>query len=910
MTMNGEYARPDPEALLRVAVAEEARHGRGRLKIFFGASAGVGKTYAMLKNARQLREQGVDVVLGLVETHGRRETMELVEGLELLPRREIAHKGHNLAEFDVDAALARRPAVLLVDEYAHTNAPGSRHPKRWQDIEELLGEGIDVHTTLNVQHLESLNDLVGGITGIQVRETVPDRVFEAADEIVLVDLPADDLLQRLREGKVYMGEQAERAIKNFFRKGNLIALRELALRRTADRVNDAAHAFHRETGKERIWHTRERLLACVSASPGSEAVLRSAARLAAGLNAEWHTVYIETPAQRQESECARAAVGQRLKLAQDLGSTPATVSGVDVARTLVDYARKHEITKIVLGRTWQGWNALRLRGDLPRRVQRLAPEIEVLLVAQEEPEAPPARNTRERGAPLRRSQRRMHGALAAVGSAGLISGAMYPLYNYVHQTNIAMVYLLGVAVVSVRFGRSPAVLAALLNVACFDVLFVPPRYSFAVSDAQYVLTFAVMLGVGLLIAQLNRGLRFQAEMAGEREERVQQLYHVARALSGALTIEQVSDIAARGARALFQTGAAVLVPNLEDRLQSPPEEAMEGGPAFDLGVAQWAFDRVTPAGIGTDTLPGSKAYYLPLKAPMRTRGVLVLGVESAMQPEDLRHVETLGALVAIALERVHFVSVAQDTLVKIESERLRESLLATLSHDLRTPLTSLHGMTETLAQRVEAFPPDLRETVVAMQRQTEGMVRLVANLLAMARLESGKTPLRLDWVALEEIVGSAAHALREALKEHRFAAHIPPTFPLLFGDAVLLERVLVNLLENATKYVPKGKGISVEAREEEDAAVIEVRDEGPGLPPGREEEIFDKFLRGRPESSIPGVGLGLAICKAIVQAHHGTISARNRAEGGAAFIIRLPLRPAPPLELEPEAPGPDSTEAP
>jgi len=891
-----DTVRPDPEALLRVATAEEARNGRGRLKIFFGSSAGVGKTYAMLKNGRQLREQGVDVVVGLIETHGRKETAELLDGLELLPRKQLIHRERTIEEFDIDAAIARKPKVLLVDELAHTNAPGSRHPKRWQDIDELLGLGVDIHTSLNVQHLESLNDLVGGITGIVVRETVPDRVFEGADEIVLVDLPADDLLQRLREGKVYMGQQAERAIQSFFRKGNLIALRELALRRTADRVNDEAHTYQRQPGRERVWHTRERLLACVSPSPGSEMVLRSAGRLAAGLNAEWHTIYIETPNLQQLPERERATVVQRLKLAQDMGSTPATISGVDVAVALVDYARKHDITKIVLGRSWRMHSWLRFKRDLPHRVQRLAPEIEILLVPQESGEAPATRTRGRTGSYFGgRMRERINGGMAAVLTCALISALLLPLYDVLHQTNVAMIYLLGVMFVSVQFGRSPAVLAALLSVACFDVLFVPPRYSFAVTDAQYVVTFAVMLGVGLLIAQLNTGLRFQAVMASEREDRVQQLYNIARALSGALTTEQISDIAGRGVRAMFGTPSSLLVPNLEDRLQTPSDA---NGVAYDAGIAQWSFDRVTPAGAGTDTLPGSKAYYLPLKAPMRTRGVLVLAVHGPMKQEEQRHVETLGALLAIALERVHFVTVAQETLVKIESERLRESLLATLSHDLRTPLTALHGLVESLAQSSERMEPEQHEFVQALRIQSESIVRLVSNLLAMARLESGRTPLRMDWVALEEIVGTSSHSLRDLINKHNYSVSIPPTFPLLYGDAVLLERVITNLLENACKYVPEGKQIGVTAHSEEDRAVIEIWDDGPGLPRGREEEVFDKFVRGRPESNIPGVGLGLAICKAIVEAHKGTIHAKTRPGGGANFTIQLPLRPVPVLDPE------------
>lgn len=852
----------------------------------------------MLTRAQQLRTQGADVVVGLVETHGRCETEQLLDGLELLPKREIEHSGRTYREFDIDAAIARKPAVLLVDEFAHTNAPGSRHPKRWQDIEELVNVGIEVYTTLNVQHLESLNDVVGGITGVRVWETIPDRVFDQADEIILVDLPADDLLQRLAEGKVYMPEQASRAVQNFFRKGNLIALREIALRRTADRVDDEIHTYRRKRMADQVWATRERLLVCIGPAPGSDYVLRSASRLASSINAEWHTVYIETPSLQHLPESVRTTIVQRLKLAQDLGSVTASLAGSDVATALVEYARKHNVTKFVMGRTWHSWAVPFVRPDLPQRIALLAPEIDIVLVGRADTRTTAvARKARDKRFSIDWQRDGLGYGVALAVCAALVIG-FTPFREHFAPTNIAMVFLLGVLLVASRFGRGPAIFSAIINVVAFDVLFVPPRFSLGVTDAQYIITFAVMLAVGLLTAQLTAGLRFEAGVAAQREERAHDLYQLARELSAAITTDQIQSIVQRAVKGLFGLPGAVIMPDLHDRLEMPQKV---GSAAPDRGTAQWAYDRGTPAGVGTDTLPGSSHLYLPMRAPMRVRGLIAIEAPNAGvvgAPEQRRQLDTIAALAAIALERVHFVSVAQETLLKIESERLRESLLAALSHDLRTPLTSLIGMAEALAQRPEQLTPDQVEVLASMRAQAGRMMRIVTNLLDLARLESGEAPLRADWQSLEEIVGAARVALADVLREYRVTVAIPPDFPLLFGDAVLLERLFVNLLENAAKYTPIGTTIRIDAEVKDETIAIVVSDNGPGLPQGREEEVFNKFVRAKPESNVPGLGLGLAICRTIVTAHNGTITAENKRDGGARFIITLPLKKMPAMDIE------------
>ena len=900
--MNGkpEDTRPDPDQLLDRLRQEEVRARRGKLKIFFGASAGVGKTYAMLLAARQWREQGVDVVVGLVETHGRQETAALLEGLEQLPLKEIPYRDRVLREFDLDGALARRPALILVDELAHSNAPGCRHPKRWQDVEELLEAGIDVLTTVNVQHLESLNDVVGGITGIRVWETVTDRVFDQADEVVLVDLPPDELLQRLKEGKVYLPDQAERAIQNFFRKGNLIALRELALRRTAERVDDEMQSYQqRDGGVPPI--IRDALLVCVGPDPVADILVRAASRLAGKLDCEWHALYVETPALQRLPENQRRAILNTLKLAQDLGAHTATMAAADIALAIVEYARQHRLGRVVVGRRRPGRRWRWPRPSLVERLAQLAPDFDLLAMARDDSPRRPATpvagdEDRSPSSPLLQP----YGAtlLICLGTALLAT----PLLPHFDRANIIMLFLLAVVGVAVRYGRGPSVLAAVVNVVAFDVFFVPPRFSLAVHDWQYLLTFAVMLIVGLIVGQLTARFRYQAQVASAREERARHLYEMSRELSGALAAEQVIEISERCVEASFRVKARLLPPDDNDRLPPPPVQP--GKPKVDLAIAQWCFDRNTPAGLGTDTLPAASLLYLPLKAPLRTRGVLAVAPEQRrllLIPEQRRLLDTFAALIAIALERVHFAAVARDTLVKMEAERQRNSLLAALSHDLRTPMTALIGLAETLALELAAEQSPHHESLTAIREQAVRMALLADNLLDMARLQAGGVHLRKDWQSLEELVGSAVRMLAQPLRDHPLRLALDPELPLVNCDAVLIERVLVNLLENAAKYTPADTVIGVAASAETDRLTVEVWDEGPGLPVGREQALFEKFARGQAESAVPGVGLGLAICRAVIEAHGGQIRAENRAGGGARFTFTLPLEPPPPFETDEES---------
>ncbi|MDQ0084653.1 two-component system sensor histidine kinase KdpD [Variovorax boronicumulans] len=909
-----DVIRPDPDALLAQLRNDEARALRGKLRIYFGASAGVGKTWAMLSAAQRERATGRDVLIGVIETHGRTETAALLTGLDTLPLRELDYRGRTLAEFDLDAALARKPAVLLVDELAHTNAPGSRHAKRWQDVQELLAAGIEVWSALNVQHLESLNGTVGAITGVRVHETVPDTVLDEADEVVLVDATPDELTARLAAGKVYLPQQAERAAQNFFRKGNLIALREIALRRTAEHVEDDVRGWRVEQsgaggngqGRElQAWNTSGAILACVGPHEGAAQTVRTAARLAGQLNVRWHAVYVETPRLQRLAAAERDRILAVLKLAEELGAVTAVLTGVDVAVELAGQAQRLNCATLVVGRAEpaKGWLRWWPSAALTRELARHAPGLDIVEVARAESSrriahGRPGRLADDNVEDTDRPRARWPGyAFTAAISVGITLVAM-PLSNVLELTNIVMLFLLGVVGSALRFGRGPAAFAALLNVAAFDYFFVPPRLSFSVSDVQYVLTFVVMLGVGLLVGQLTAGLRFAAGVSASRERRAQSLFELTRELSAALESTQVVELGAAAVEGHFGGRALVLVTDANDRLVMP-SQAPKG---FDASVADWSFRQGQPAGLATATLAAQPWHYVPLQAPMRIRGVLALSPAQPrwlLIPEQAQQLETLARQIAIALERVHYVEVAQQAVVEMESERLRNALLGAISHDVRTPLTALIALAESL----QNLPSDEHvEAARAIVSQAHQLHALVSNLLDMARLESGiaggAVNLRRDWQSVEEVLGSAIRAAEPALGGVHVQTVLPVDLPLVEFDAVLIERVLVNLLENAAKY--GAPPIVVSGSVTDAALVLTVRDHGPGLPDvvkGHEQTLFDKFTRGQAESATPGVGLGLAICKAVVNAHGGDVTASNAQDGGAEFVVTLPRR-APPVSME------------
>jgi two-component system sensor histidine kinase KdpD len=890
--------RPNPDELLARIRAEEERARRAKLKIFFGASAGVGKTYAMLVEAHERRRAGTEVVIGLIESHGRRETEALLEGLETLPRRGVDYRGVRLQEFDLDAALARRPALLLLDELAHTNVPGSRHRKRWQDVEELLAAGIEVYTTLNVQHVESLVDVVSEITGITMRETVPDSILERADEIELVDLPPDDLLQRLREGKVYVPERAEWATENFFRKGNLIALRELALRQTAQRVDAQMEFYRRTKGIAGPWAVRERILVCVGQPAQGVRLVRTARRLAAALKAEWVVIHVETPGELSQSRAARDFVVDVMGFAAELGAETAILAGLRVRDEILAFARERNVSRIVIGRSrhsrWREAIASSLASDLMRKT-----DLDVWVLREDQEADAPARPV-PAATPL--IWRAWAGTLLVVAACTLIAAAMRGNFDL---SNLSMIYLVGVVVSAVAFGRGLAIVAAFLSVAVFDFCFVPPPFTFRVSDTQYLFTFAVMLLVATVIGTLAARLREQLESARLRERRIAALYRLSHELAALAGAREVLGAAVDRIGEVFGGQAAILLPDDHGRVGvAVGDGSLFGGGEHERAVAQWTFDNASSSGLGTPTLPAARGLYLPLAGSETILGVLALrpaDPQRLRDPDRLRLLQTFASQTALALERCQLAEAAERARTQTEAERARNALLSSVSHDLRTPLAAITGAASSLRDDVGRLSePTRRDLAETISDEAQRLNRLIGDLLDMTRLESGALRARKSWHSLEEVVGTALVRLEPSLGDRPVQLSIPADLPLVPLDDVLFEQVVGNLVENAHKYSPAGQPIEISAALEIGQLRFEVADRGPGLAPGEERRVFEKFYRGPTTIGRPGVGLGLAICRGIAEAHGGRIEAANRPGGGARFTVWLPLEGEPPaIEREP-----------
>src|SRR5256712_2977740 len=852
----------------------------------------------MLQAAREARDDGVDGVRGYVGAHGRAETEALLEGLEVLPARVVDYRGATLREFDLDGALARHPTLILVDELAHTNAPGSRHAKRWQDVSELLDAGITVYTTVNVQHVESLNDIVAKITGVVVRETVPDSVLEQADEVELIDLPPDDLLQRFKEGKVYMPDQAQEALQNFFRKGNLIALRELALRRTAERVDAQMRVYMREHAIEKVWPAAERLLVCVSPSPLSARLVRAAKRMAEGLGAQWIAAHVETPAHLRLPQEARDRVVQTLRSAEQLGAETVALSGEKMSEAILAFARDRNVTKIIVGKpTRQLWKRL-LLGSIVDALVQGSGDIDIYVISGEREDASPIAPVRRREIPIDWPAYGQATAIVALTTG--VAWLMSPLFEL---ADLVMVYLLGIVVVAMRHGRGPSLAASILSVAAFDFFFVPPYFTFAVSDVRHIFTFAVMLIVGFVISGLTARIRAQALAARDREQRTAALYAMSRELASTRGVDELLTIAVRHIAEVFRSQVVVLLPDAGGRL-APWRAGQFQMDANDLGVGRWVFEHRQPAGLGTATLPGASALYLPLLA---SRGpVGVLGVRPADRhaldaPEQLHQLETFGNQTALAIERANLAAEAQDAQIGIESERLRNSLLSSVSHDLRTPLATITGAVSTILESGPRLDAQTRhELLESVREEADRLNRLVQNLLEMTRLESGALQLRREWHPLHEVICAALSRLGKQLGDRRVDTSVPPDLPLVPIDDVLIEQVLVNLLDNAVKYTPRSSPIRIMATATDRAVTVEVADHGPGLPRGEEEKVFEKFYQGDAAGG-RGAGLGLAICRGVVHAHGGRIWAQNLPEGGVAFLFTLPLSGPPPATVPVDA---------
>ena len=891
--MAGDVAqRASPDALLALAKKE----GRGHLKIFLGAAPGVGKTYAMLTSARAEKSGGRDVVAGLIETHGRRETEQLIDGFEVLPRKPIVYRNQVMKEFDLDVALARGPSLLLVDEYAHTNVPGSRHPKRWQDIDELLAAGIDVWTTLNIQHLESLNDVVQKISKVRVRETIPDTVFDKADEVILVDFPPDELLRRLAEGKVYVQDTAARAVENFFKPQNLTALRELALRRAAERVDATLVERMQAQAIEGPWAAGERILACIGPDPISPTVVRTAKRLADLMDAPWIAVTVERPGTYLDP-AARRRLDEAMMLANSLGAETQTLTGADLPAELLRFAKFENVTQIVIGRSRGGFFTELLRRSLPHELVRRTQDIAIHLVTREV----------EPGATVRSPRWRIGTALGplpfvyatlAVAAALAVGEALTRLTPI---PNLSMVFLLAVLVTAVSSGIWPAIYASVLSFLVYNFFFIPPLYTFTVAEPYELLALVIFLVVAVITSAMAGRVRNQAEVAAGRMRAMRRLYEFTRRLSGLASFDAVAEGAASEIHASLGRAVVVLLANGEDVALTaawPPEDALGAAP---MQAARWALTHGEPAGADTATLPIVPWYFVPLRSGDKKLGVIGVAKAEGAPPLDSEARALLDALseqTAAALERASLSSEMVRAKTATETERVRNTLLASISHDFRTPLSSILGSATSLIDYGDKLDAAAKmDLLKQIKQETEGLDEMVRNLLAITRIDSGALELRRDWIDLREIVARVVNAARRRGARQQTDIALPADLPLVRADATLVEQVIGNVVGNAIAHTPGETRVRVDAVVTPTEVALRVTDDGPGIPPDVLPNVFDKFIKGDSGSADggQGTGLGLAIAKGIMEAHHGAIAAASpHADGhGTSIVLTFPREDAP-----------------
>ena len=893
-----EAERPDPDALLKAIQKEEAKALRGNLKIFFGMVAGVGKTYAMLEAARQRLVEGVDVVVGYVETHGRAETEAMLSGLPLIPRKQLEYRGTQLQEMDIDAILERAPQLVLVDELAHTNAIGSRHPKRYQDVLELLDAGINVYTTLNVQHIESRADAVRQITGVTVHETVPDSILDTANEIELIDLPPDELLKRLSEGKVYTPDRAELAVQKFFRKGNLTALREMSLRLTAERVDHQLQDYMQVKQIAGPWKSGERLMVALSPSPLSERLVRWTRRMAYNLEAEWLAVSVESHVPLTDEQQHQLA--QNMALARELGGEVVVTAGTDIVKSLLRVAHQRNVTQIVIGKPQRDWFQEKMSGgSLVNRLVRHSGSIDVYVVTGD-----PMESRQKLTLPSVRINSNINQYVIA--SSIVIAVVILNLMLFSNSTYYEFVglnLLLTVLVLSAFVGRGPILLASALSALLWDLLFIPPRYTFTISRIEDVLVFIMYFVIALVTGNLTSRFREQERAAISREKQTDALYTMSREIANTLTLDDVLTTAVQHIRQVFDAELVVLLQDVGEALSHTPHKAS----TFlvnekEWSVALWAYENGKTAGRFTDTLPSAQGQYWPLIAQSGVMGIV--GFRFNNDERLLTNKEALLATfvtqVSLAIERETFEDKLQHTAVLEESERLYATLLDSISHELRTPLAAIRGAASGLLDPAISIDDTSRQTLEQdMQDALDRLTRLVDNLLDMTRLESGQLKLHLDWCDVGDLINVSLQQVETRLRQHQVIVEVADALPLIRIDFVLMEQVLVNLLHNAATYAPPKTRVRIGARVEDDEIVIAVADRGPGLPADGITRIFDKFYRA-PGAATGGTGLGLSICKGLVEAHGGTIHAENRANGGARFMVRLPIakQPEHPKESE------------
>jgi two-component system, OmpR family, sensor histidine kinase KdpD len=900
--------RPSPDALLR----EAERGQRGHLMIFLGAAPGVGKTYEMLSTAQAKRREGVDVVIGVVETHGRQETEALTTGLETIPRRSIEYRGQILAEMDIDAILARGPQLALVDELAHTNAPGSRHPKRYMDVEELLSAGIDVYATLNIQHVESLNDAVARITRIRVRETVPDSVIDNADEIELIDLTPRDLIQRLHDGKVYVPQQAERAVRHYFQPGNLTALRELALRRTAQRVDNQMVDYMRSHAIQGPWPAGDRVLVCVEGGPRASTVVRHAKRLADQFHAPWIAISVETSRSLRGGAKDQDSVSEALRLAERLGGETVLIPGQDIADTIIDYARANNITHIIVGKSQRRrWLTL-LTGSVTQQVMNRAGGINIHVI---ETPAEVASNGQSPPADLPSAQRNdvRPYAISLVMVLAVIPVAI-GLHELLSINNVALVFLTAILFSAVRFGRGPSLFACMAAVLAYNFFFLPPIYTFTIADPENVVALFFFAVVALIASNLAARVRGQAVAARQRAKTTDDLYQFSRKLAVAVTLDDLLWATAHQIALMLKMRVVLLLPedapgesenrsgaSIAVRAGFPPEDTLEEA---DLAAAKWSWEKNHVAGRGSDTLPGAKWLFLPMRTgrgPVGVVGVIRDEPGPPLMPDQQRLLDALTDQAALAIERVTLARDLAQARLQAETDRLRSALLTSISHDLRTPLASILGSATSLASRRVSLDGATEQALLTtIVEEADRLNRFIGNLLDMTRLESGALRPRSNLAELSDVFGAALGRAAKIIASHEVDIDLTSGLPMVNLDMVLFEQVLFNLLDNAAKYAPPGSLIQLKAHRYGDQVIMQVIDEGEGIPPRDVERIFDKFYRAQGEDrQRAGTGLGLAICRGFIEAMGGTIKAANRTDrSGAIITITLPVPVGAPLPEE------------
>jgi two-component system sensor histidine kinase KdpD len=886
--------RPSPEALLEAARREESRVGK--LRIFVGAAPGVGKTYEMLQQARARKNDGYDIIVGVVETHGRKETEALLDGLEVVPRRRVEYRGQWLEEMDLDAIIARRPQIVLVDELAHTNAEGSRHPKRYLDVEELLGRGIDVYTTVNIQHIESLNDVVAQITHVRVRETVPDAVFDRADAVELVDLTPDDLIERLKEGKVYVPKQAERALTNFFSPAKLTALRELALRRTADRVDEQLLTEMQARAIQGPWAAGERILVCISEDPRAAGLVRYAKRLADRLHGPWIALYVESRRSLQYTEEERDRIADTLRLAEALGGDSVSIPSANrsIAADVVGYAQSHNVTQIVIGKSSRSRWFEMVHGSVVHDLVRRSGNISVHVIAGDAITGEPIPKKTVRTAATVQSVDPWPYVVACVAVAVAL-GAAEVIQPLLGIENIDLVFLTAVVGVAVRYGLWPSLFASVVASLCYNFFFLPPLYQFTIADPTNVVAFLFFIVMAVIVSNVAARVRTQAVAATSRARTTEWLYSFSRKLAGVGTLDDVLWATAYQAALMLKVRVVLLLPecgSIVVRAGYPPENLLDEA---DLAAAKWAWSNDRPAGRGSDTLPGAKRLFLPMRTGRGAIGVVGIDSDKSgplLTPDERRLLDALIDQSALAIERVRLVEDMDRVKRTVETDRLRSALLTSISHDLKTPLAAVLGAASTLRdlsdQLSAAEKVELLATIVD---ESERLNRFIANLLDMTKLESGAVAPNTAPHDLSEIVGSALRRASKILAKHQVVVDLAKNLPMVEIDPVLFEQVLFNLLDNAAKYALPGTTIQVRSWCDAHHIGLQVLDEGEGIPSGDLERIFDKFYRVQKGDQVrAGTGLGLAISRGFVEAMHGTIAATNRKDrAGAIFTIRLPL---------------------